>query len=99
MLALKNSITNVYLHDSIKFSEVKTFSGSANLKRGVLVSIIEEAKTRFNLPNFMINSTNKGEARKFNCKPQRHCISNGKVEMHALDIICQMAELRQPLTP
>ena len=41
---------------SIKFSEVKTLSGSADLKRGVLDSIIEEAKTKFNLPaNYMIN--------------------------------------------
>ena len=31
-------------------------SGSADLKRGVLDSIIEEAKTKFNLPaNDMIN--------------------------------------------
>ena len=50
---------------SIKFSEVKTLSGSADLKRGVFDSIIEEAKTKFNLPaNYMIN---KNEARKFNC--------------------------------
>ena len=41
---------------SIKFSEVKTLSGSANLIRGVLDSIIKEAKTKFNLPvNYMIN--------------------------------------------
>jgi len=49
MLAMKNLSENLYL-------QVKTLSGSADLKRGVLDSSFEEAKTKFYLPaNYMIN--------------------------------------------
>ena len=88
---------------SIKFSEVKTLSGSADLKRGVLDSIIEEAKTKFNLPaNYMINKeTVRTRVKRGNLTANHKGTPSPmeKVEMHALDIICQMAELRQPLTP
>ena len=53
-LKQKNILATNYA--SIKFSEVNTLSASANLKRGVLDSIIKEAKTKFNLQvNYMIN--------------------------------------------
>jgi len=88
---------------SIKFSEVKTLSGSADLKRGVFDSIIEEAKTKFNLPaNYMINKeTVRTRVKRGNLTANHKGTPSPmeKVEMHALDIICQMAKLRQPLTP
>ena len=78
-------------------------SGSADLKRGVLDSIIEEAKTKFNLPaNYMINKeTVRTRVKRGNLTANHKGTPSPmeKVEMHALDIICQMAELRQPLTP